>query len=81
MSDTVKASIDGVKLYEGPLGLTFMGDYGGGNQRVRGYPVTATPVSVKRAVTIPLSNKEILTSSRILALKPPVTRVPPAQSR
>ncbi len=60
MSDTVKASIDGVKLYEGPLGLTFMGDYGGGNQMVRGYPVTATPVSVKRAVTIPLSNKEIL---------------------
>ena len=49
MSDSVVNTIDGVKLYTGPLGLTFMGDYKDNKQRVKSYQVTANPIKVKRA--------------------------------
>ena len=63
MSDEVVDSMDGVKLYSGPLGLTFMGDIEGGSLRTRSYPIAATQVSVKRArvVRYPLSNSEFIT--------------------
>ena len=48
MSDSVVDTIDGVKLYEGPLGLTFMGDYEDSKKMVKSYQVTAAPKQIEQ---------------------------------
>ena len=60
MSDQVVAEKDGVKLYSGPMGLSFMGDIQGDKKKI--YSMQAFPVktvSVKKARTA-LSDREIL---------------------
>ena len=60
MSDTVEAEMDGVKLYSGPMGLSFMGDIQGEKKKI--YPMQAFPVksiSVKKA-RMALSDREII---------------------
>ena len=64
MSDEVLNVVNGVKLYRGPLGMTFFGtpDTVCNMEHIKSYPTRATPVfsSVKRATVIrSLTDREI----------------------